>query len=96
MKKITYKNTWKNSSTHYLKVLDDPWYKQLIQLENLITNETTKFYEKENIITMHLPVTIGSVSSPMGRGSDSLPVKIKIEGVETYLADSMQFLLEMN
>ena len=73
MKKITYKNTWKNSSTHYLKVLDDPWYKQLIQLENLITNETTKFYEKENIITMHLPVTIGSVSSPMGRGSDSLP-----------------------
>lgn len=43
---------------------------------------------------MHLPVTTGSISSPMGRGSDSLPVKVKLEGVETYLADSMQFLLE--
>ena len=43
---------------------------------------------------MHLPVTTGSISSPMGRGSDSLPVKINLEGVNTYLADSMQFLLE--
>lgn len=30
----------------------------------------------------------------MGTGSDSLPVKISINGVETYLADSMQFFLE--
>ena len=54
----------------------------------------SRFYEEKGIITMHLPVTTGSISSPMGRGSDSLPVKVNLEGIDTYLADSMQFLLE--
>lgn len=87
-------NTWKEPETHFIKVLKSTWYKQLVQLQNLITEETMKFYEKKKIITLHLPVTTGSISSPMGRGSDSKPVKIELEGVETYLADSMQFLLE--
>ncbi len=87
-------NTWKEPKTHYLKVLKSNWYKQLVLLENLVTVETMKFYEKKEIITMHFPITTGSISSPMGRGSDSIPVKIRIEGVDTYLADSMQFLLE--
>ncbi len=87
-------NTWKNPSTHYLKVLNEPWYKLLIKLENLISSETMKFYEKKGILTFHLPVTTGSISSPMGRGSDSIPVKVNLQGVDTYLADSMQFLLE--
>lgn len=87
-------NTWKEPKTHFIEVLKSAWYKQLVQLQNLITEETMKFYEKKKIITLHLPVTTGSISSPMGRGSDSKPVKVKLEGVETYLADSMQFLLE--
>lgn len=87
-------NTWKDYETHYLKVLKEPWYKMLIELENLVSVETMKFYESRGIMTMHLPVTTGSISSPMGRGSDSLPVKINLDGVDTYLADSMQFLLE--
>lgn len=87
-------NTWKNSESHYIKVLDSSWYKLLVKLENLLSVETMKFYQERGILTMHLPVTTGSISSPMGRGSDSLPVKINLEGVETYLADSMQFLLE--
>ncbi len=87
-------NTWKNKKTHYMKVIDEPWYKLLVKLENLLTVETVKFYEKIGISTMHLPVTTESISSPMGRGSDSLPVKVNLNGVETYLADSMQFFLE--
>jgi len=94
MKKEYVPNTWKESETHYIKALDEPWYKLLVKLENLINVETMKFYQKKGIITMHLPVTTGSISSPMGRGSDSTPVRVKLEGVETYLADSMQFLLE--
>ena len=43
---------------------------------------------------MHLPITTGSISSPMGLGSDSIPVKIQLGGRDTYLADSMQFALE--
>lgn len=87
-------DTWKHPKTHYLKVLENPWYKILAKLENLVTIETMNFYQQKGIITIHLPVTTGSISSPIGRGSDSLPVKVSIDGVDTYLADSMQFLLE--
>ena len=87
-------NSWKNPQKHYLEVLDNKWYKLLVKLQNLVSIETMKFYEKKGIITMHLPVTTGSISSPMGRGSDSSPVKIEIQGIEMYLADSMQFMLE--
>jgi asparaginyl-tRNA synthetase len=96
MKKSLLKapNFWMDCDTHYLKVLDSEWYKQLVELQNLITTETVNFYGKKGIKTMYLPVTTGSISSPMGRGSDSSPVKINLAGVDTYLADSMQFLLE--
>ena len=87
-------NIWKNKDNFYLNVLEEPWYGLLVKLENLITFETMKFYEKKGIITIHLPITTGTISSPMGRGSDSIPVKVKINGKDTYLADSMQFLLE--
>lgn len=87
-------NLWKSEKDFYLNVLVNPWYKLLVKLENLVSMETMKFYEEKGIITMHLPVTTGSILSPMGRGSDSLPVKVNLEGIDTYLADSMQFLLE--
>ena len=94
MKQGYVPNTWQDGKSHYIKALDEPWYKLLAKLENLLSVETMKFYQKKNILTIHLPITTGSISSPMGRGSDSLPVKVKLEGVNTYLADSMQFLLE--
>ena len=86
--------SWRNIQTHYLEIIDSNWYKLIIDLENLVTVETYNFYQEQNMKTMHLPVTTGTISSPMGRGSDSLPVKINLEGVDTYLADSMQFMLE--
>ena len=94
MNKSYIPNTWKNLDTHYMKALDTDWYKILVKLENLLSVETMKFYERKKISAIHLPVTTGSISSPMGRGSDSTPVKINLQGVDTYLADSMQFLLE--
>lgn len=94
MVSIKEPSTWKHSKTHYIEALKSSQYRQLVLLENLVTEETMKFYEKKGIITLHLPITTGSISSPMGRGSDSKPVKISLEGVSTYLADSMQFLLE--
>ena len=87
-------NTWKKPKIHYIKAMNEPLFKLLVKLENIVSTETMKFYEKQNIITLHLPITTGSISSPMGRGSDSYPVKVNLEGIDTYLADSMQFLLE--
>lgn len=91
MKIIKESDSWKKPSNHYIMALKDEWYRQLIKLENLITEETIKFYSKKGIITMHLPVTTGSISSPMGRGSDSLPVKVEVCGVKTYLQTLCNF-----
>lgn len=85
---------WKDLSTNYVKVMDDPWMKLVAAIQDRISVYTVEFYEKKGMKTLHLPITTGTISSPMGLGSDSLPVKINMFGVETYLADSMQFMLE--
>jgi asparaginyl-tRNA synthetase len=74
--------------------MTDPWYRNLARLQDTLTRSTVRFYGERGISTLHLPLTTGAISSPMGLGSDSMPVKIEIDGAPTYLADSMQFMLE--
>jgi len=78
----------------YLTVLEEPFYRSLVDLQDLISYETARFCRSRNVRSVHLPVTTGSISSPMGLGSDSLPVQVDLFGVPVYLADSMQFMLE--
>ncbi|MEW1639854.1 amino acid--tRNA ligase-related protein [Streptomyces sp. NPDC093801] len=78
----------------YLKLMASPWGRALIELQNAITVTSTAFWAERSVRAIHLPVTTGSVSSPMGLGSDSKPVPVDLLGARTYLADSMQFLLE--
>ena len=78
----------------YLKVLEEPFYRCLVDLQDLISYETARFWRSRDVRSVHLPVTTGSISSPMGLGSDSLPVRVDLFGVPVYLADSMQFMLE--
>lgn len=85
---------WTKPVDQDLERMTHPWYQALVRLENTISIETMLFYHKAGLVTLHLPITTGSISSPMGRGSDSLPVQIDLFGVPTYLADSMQFMLE--
>lgn len=85
---------WRNPIDYKMERMTHPWFKHLVQLENTISCETMMFYRERGLLTMHLPITTGSISSPMGRGSDSSPVRIEMFGVDTYLADSMQFMLE--
>ena len=86
--------TWKNSTTHFLNTIESDWYRKLCLLQDFISVNTIMFYQAKNMKTIHLPITTGAVSSPMGLGSDSKPVKIKMFNKEMYLADSMQFMLE--
>ncbi|MEU4583284.1 asparagine synthetase A [Kitasatospora aureofaciens] len=78
----------------FLKLMSSPWGRTVIGLQNAISVGTTKFWSERAVSAIHLPVTTGSVSSPMGLGSDSKPVPVDLLGARTYLADSMQFLLE--
>lgn len=86
--------SWRDPSSHYKVALDSEWYKNLVIIQDEIMQATFSFFREKGIRSVSLPITTGSVTSPMGLGSDSLPVKINLEGQSTYLADSMQFHLE--
>lgn len=93
-RKIIPPKSWRNLSIHYKVALKDPWYKLLTHLQSEFNYATTMFYREKGFKFIELPITTGSISSPTGLGSDSLPVKVNIGGLDTYLADSMQFFLE--
>lgn len=79
---------------YYLKAINDKKSLQILELQELILEASLSFYRAKKIHWLSAPVTTGSISSPMGLGSDSLPVKINLDGTDMYLSDSMQFLLE--
>ena len=75
--------------------LESKWYKVISHLFSELTYATANFFKKYDFIQIPLPVTCHSISSPFGLGSDSKPVKIDLFNAQTYLADSMQFHLEV-
>ncbi len=85
---------WRPRPDRFIKIMDDPFYRTLIDLQDLLTVRTTEFWRGRQVKALHLPITTDSVSSPMGLGSDSQPVEVDLFGQRTYLADSMQFMLE--
>lgn len=94
MRLIKAPQSWQDLQKHYLTALQSPWYRTLIEIQDQISASTYQFFSQRGLKTIHLPITTHSISSPMGLGSDSQPVNIDLFGVDTYLADSMQFMLE--
>jgi asparaginyl-tRNA synthetase len=94
MQLVQAPKSWKDLQEHYLTALQNPWYRTLIEIQDVISTSTYQFFAKRGLKTIHVPITTHSISSPMGLGSDSKPVNIHLFGVDTYLADSMQFMLE--
>ena len=76
-------------------LLEDPLKALLIKLHDCISRATTAFWYDRGASQPLLPITTRASSSPMGLGSDSLPVPVTIGGQPIYLADSMQFYLEL-
>lgn len=87
--------SWQRPSTHYVSLLRDPWYRQLLRLFDGFQYATSTFWRERGTLAAPLPITTGAISSPMGLGSDSSPVRVEIQGIQTYLADSQQFALEL-
>lgn len=88
------KGSWQNQQAHFSNVLNDPWYKLLFLLTGEITYAVTDYFRAHGFMPALAPITAQSVTSPMGLGSDSLPVTVDLFGKKTYLMDSMQFHLE--
>jgi len=87
--------TWRTPERHLEAATDSPWYRLVSRLQCAIVDATSSFYKERRIRPTLMPITVGSISSPIGLGSDSLPVRIDLLGGSTYLADSMQFQLEL-
>ena len=93
--RIVAPKTWQQPSKHSLLALRSQWYPAILTLQDALFQVGNDFFHKRLGYKYILaPVTTDSISSPMGLGSDSLPVNIKLYGQDTYLADSMQFTLE--
>ena len=92
---ITAPKTWMQPDSHFMRALNSQWYAKMFSLQDAIFHATTKFFQQQmGYKYAMLPVTTASISSPMGLGSDSLPVHVKLHGRDTHLADSLQFALE--
>ncbi|EXF76146.1 asparaginyl-tRNA synthetase [Colletotrichum fioriniae PJ7] len=87
---------WNFNDEFCLTALKSEWYKSLFAIQSTFFHASIDFFRGPQYDYRYLlvPLTTGSISSPMGLGSDSQPVSIELHGETTYLADSQQFLLE--
>lgn len=86
--------TWPDHEQHFTAALSHPWYAIITKLSGLISYATHDYFKAKGYLPALMPITSESVTSPMGLGSDSLPVAVELFDKTTYLADSMQFHLE--
>jgi asparaginyl-tRNA synthetase len=87
--------SWSQPSGHLEHLLQHRWYYHLYHLLDAGAWGAHLFLRKRGATQALVPLTTSAVSSPMGKGSDSLPVQATIGGRDIYLADSMQFMLEL-
>ncbi|ATL31028.1 amino acid--tRNA ligase-related protein [Streptomyces formicae] len=86
--------TWGAEPDAFIRALRSPWYGLVADLEDLVLRATVEYAHSRGLRAMYLPMTTRTITCPTGLGSDSEPVPVTVSGVDTYLPDSMQFLLE--
>ncbi|KAL9078332.1 MAG: hypothetical protein Q9157_002763 [Trypethelium eluteriae] len=87
--------SWVSPVDHAAAVLTEPWYSNLFAAQDSLFHSSVNFFKHRlNYKYTFVPATTDAISSPMGLGSDSVPVPINFLGQDTHLADSMQFALE--
>jgi len=80
---------------HYLHLTNSKYYRALLTLRNLISSACDDFFShKYNAKKIDLFMMTASVSSPMGPGSDSTSIPIKLGNTDCFLTDSSQFGFE--
>ncbi len=85
---------------HYVKknhiqhLVSDGYYRNLVVLRNIVSMACDEYFQSKNAPRVDLFLITKEVSSPMGRGSDSLPIPIPFGKTKTFLTDSAQFGME--
>lgn len=89
MKALHYK-----PNEHISNLINNPYYKNLIKLRNIIEIGCDSYFQGLNAPKIDLFLITKGISSPLGKGSDSSAIDIKLGQQNTYLVDSAQFGLE--
>ncbi len=83
-----------NEPGAFVKALRSPWYQLVAELHETLQWATMEYARSQGLKHLWLPITTRTVTCPTALGSDTEAVKVSVSGVDTYLADSMQFALE--
>lgn len=83
-----------NNPEAFLTALRSPWYALVADLHDTVLWATMEYARSQGLKSLWLPLTTRTITCPSALGSDSEAVKVNVVGVDTYLPDSMQFLLE--
>ena len=78
----------------FLEAMRSPWHGLVVDLHDTILRATVDYARSLGLKALYLPLTTRTITCPTGLGSDTCPVPVTVNGVETYLPDSLQFLLE--
>jgi asparaginyl-tRNA synthetase len=83
-----------NSPGAFLTALRSPWYRLVADLHDTVLSATTAYAHSRGLKHLWLPLTTRTITCPTALGSDSEAVQVTVGDVQTYLPDSMQFMLE--
>lgn len=84
----------RNIHIHIGRVSSEEYYKQLIIVRDIISSACDEFFREHHAPKVDLYMLSQSISSPMGKGSDSKPVSINFINQSANLVDSAQFGME--
>ena len=48
---------WRPSADRFIKIMEDPFYRTLIDLQDLLTVRTADFWYRRQVKALHLPIT---------------------------------------
>ncbi len=88
------KTKYYNPDNHIKDLTKDSFYRNLILLRNLVSLSCDAYFQKLNSPKVDLFLITQGVSSPTGKGSDSVPIPFEFGSKHAYLVDSAQFGME--
>lgn len=88
------KTSFYKPNKHIKNLINNNYYKNLILLRNAIGIASANYFQSLEAPRIDLFMVAKGVSSPMGKGSDSLPIPFQLGKEHVYLVDSAQFGME--
>lgn len=83
-----------SNNFHIDNLVSSAYYRNLVLLRNTVETACDDYFQKLNAPKVDLSLITKAVSSPLGRGSDSLPISFRFGDKKAYLGDSAQFGME--